>query len=133
MAREAGFRRGSSYQHYEDSRLSRRKYLPLDVAERFADALHGRGDPPIARAKVYALAGVGDAKVAARASGSFNETVLHHVIVITESYLQDRGLKLEAEKKAQLFIHVYCAIRQPPGCCRRDPSRSRKTGSFGGY
>ena len=51
MAQAVGFRNGSSYQHYESSRLFKCKYLPLEVAERFADALEGRGDPPIQRAK----------------------------------------------------------------------------------
>ena len=51
MAKAVGFRNGSSYQHYESPRLFKRKYLPLEVAERFTDALEGRGDPRFSAAK----------------------------------------------------------------------------------
>lgn len=112
MAKEAGFRQGSSYQHYEDPGLFRRPYLPLEVAERFADVLEGRGEPSITRAEVYALAGVGDPTVAARAHAApLEEAVLERVIVATEAYLQGRSLAIEPEKKAKLLLHLYRIVR----------------------
>ncbi len=112
MAKEAGFRQGSSYQHYEDPALFRRPYLPLEVAERFADVLEGRGEPSITRAEVYALAGIGDPAVAARAhAASLDEVVMERVIVATEAYLQDRNRTIEPEKKAKLLLHLYRVAR----------------------
>jgi len=111
MAKEAGFRQGSSYQHYEDPKLFRRPYLRLEIAERFADVLEGRGEPPITRAEVYALAGVGDPTVAARAHAApLEEVVLERMIVAIEAYLQDRNRTIEPEKKAKLLVHLYRVV-----------------------
>lgn len=57
VAKAVGFRGASSYQRYEDAELFRKPYLPLDLAEKLARILAGRGVPPITAAEVMALAG----------------------------------------------------------------------------
>jgi phage repressor protein C with HTH and peptisase S24 domain len=57
IARAVGYRGASSYQRYEDPELFPKKYLPLDLAEKLARALAGRGSPPISREEVMAMAG----------------------------------------------------------------------------
>ncbi|HET8728570.1 MAG TPA: S24 family peptidase [Alphaproteobacteria bacterium] len=57
LARELGYRGASSYQRYESEEF-RKPYLPMDLAERLAAALGGRGTPPVAPQEVLALAGV---------------------------------------------------------------------------
>jgi SOS-response transcriptional repressor LexA len=57
VAKAIGFRGASSYQRYEDSGLFTKKYLPLDLAEKLARILAGRGIPPITSEEVMALAG----------------------------------------------------------------------------
>ncbi len=113
MATAVGFRNGSSYQHYESPRLFKRKYLPLEVAERFADALEGRGDPPIQRGEIYALAGLDDAEIAARvAIVSLDELLMQGVIAATERYVLKRKLILHPDKKAKLVLHLYRTARE---------------------
>lgn len=57
VAKSLGFRGASSYQRYEDASLFTKKYLPLDLTEKLARALVGRGVPPITAAEIMALAG----------------------------------------------------------------------------
>lgn len=57
VAKSVGFRGASSYQRYEDAEIFTKKYLPLDLAEKLARALAGRGSPPITAREVMALAG----------------------------------------------------------------------------
>jgi phage repressor protein C with HTH and peptisase S24 domain len=52
FAKSIGFRRGSSVQRYLDPD---REYIEIRLCERIAQALVGRGSPPIAREEVYAL------------------------------------------------------------------------------
>lgn len=58
LAKAAGFRTASGYQRYEDPQAFRRAYLPMDLTEKLAAALVGRGDPPITSREVAQLAGV---------------------------------------------------------------------------
>jgi transcriptional regulator with XRE-family HTH domain len=57
LAIAAGWRGASSYQRYENADLYRRPHLPVDICQRIADALTGKGTPPITRVEVMALAG----------------------------------------------------------------------------
>jgi SOS-response transcriptional repressor LexA len=57
-AKLLGFRGASSYQRYEDADLFRKRYLPLDITEKLARVMAGRGLPPITAAEVMALGGV---------------------------------------------------------------------------
>jgi len=57
VARALEFRGASSYQRYEDPHIFTKKYLPVDLAEKLARAIAGRGAPPITREEVMALAG----------------------------------------------------------------------------
>lgn len=57
IAKAIGFRGASSYQRYEDANLFRKAYLPLDLAEKLARAMAGKGNPPIAPGEVMALTG----------------------------------------------------------------------------
>lgn len=66
VAKAAGYRGASSYQRYEDGQTFRKPYLPLDLAEKLARILAGRGTPPITAGEVMALAGVEVAKQNAR-------------------------------------------------------------------
>lgn len=59
LARACGYKGASSYQRYEDPALYHREFLPQELAVRLAEALAGRGDPPISRDEVLALAGIG--------------------------------------------------------------------------
>lgn len=61
LARACGYKGASSYQRYEDAEQYRRQWLPLPLVMKLADALEGLGEPPIARAEVLALGGIGDA------------------------------------------------------------------------
>lgn len=56
LAVAAGYSHGSGIQRYIDDGFD--KNLAYAVAERFADALAGKGSPPIAREEVLALSGV---------------------------------------------------------------------------
>jgi len=56
LAAGSGYSHASGVQRYLDSAYKRR--LPMEVAERMADALAGKGLPPIERQEVLALAGV---------------------------------------------------------------------------
>ncbi len=54
LADRAGFGSPNAYRHYET--LYKRDNLPLEVARQLADALAGRGEPPIDKNEVLALA-----------------------------------------------------------------------------
>lgn len=54
MARRLGMSSPSSYSHYEDPKRFKDKYLPMEWAIRFADALAANG---MDRSRVLALAG----------------------------------------------------------------------------
>ena len=56
-AKALGYKNASSYQHYENPDLFRKKYLPFEIAEKLAKLFMGRGTPPITTAEVMALAG----------------------------------------------------------------------------
>lgn len=58
FAKAAGYARQSSVQRYLDPDEFEGKYLPLNFIEKAAEALVGRGDPPIAPEDVYSLANV---------------------------------------------------------------------------
>lgn len=62
MARRVGMP-PSSYQHYEDPTRFKSAFLPLDVAEKFADALEREG---VSRDSVLALSGHGPDGIDAR-------------------------------------------------------------------
>jgi len=57
LAQLAGYKGASSIQRYENPDQFHKKFLPFDVVERFANALVGRGHPPIQQAEVFAMAG----------------------------------------------------------------------------
>jgi phage repressor protein C with HTH and peptisase S24 domain len=59
LAKAAGYAGRSGVQRYFNSEFERR--LDLDVAERFANVLTGRGAPPIDRLEVLAVAGIAQA------------------------------------------------------------------------
>jgi len=56
LAAKAGYAAASSIQRYADPEFD--GSLGVDVAQRFADAMEGTGDPPIARAEVLMLTGL---------------------------------------------------------------------------
>lgn len=56
LAAKAGYAAASSIQRYADPAFD--GALGVDVAQRFADAMEGMGDPPIARADVLMLTGL---------------------------------------------------------------------------
>lgn len=60
LAQACGYKGASSYQRYEDADLYHKRWLPLPLVLKLAEALVGRGAPPIARAEVLALAGVAE-------------------------------------------------------------------------
>jgi transcriptional regulator with XRE-family HTH domain len=57
LAKLMGKRGASSYQRYENPALFKKDYLPIGIADALADALAGKGNPPVTRAEVFALAG----------------------------------------------------------------------------
>jgi len=57
LAQMSGYKGASSIQRYENADHFRKRFLPFDVVERFAQALVGRGHPPITQAEVFAMAG----------------------------------------------------------------------------
>ncbi|MEQ9487461.1 MAG: S24 family peptidase [Alphaproteobacteria bacterium] len=57
LAQLAGYKGASSLQRYENPEQFQKRFLPYDVVERLAAALVGRGQPPISRAEVFAMAG----------------------------------------------------------------------------
>lgn len=61
VAKAIGYRGASSYQRYEDPELFRKPHLPLDLAEKLARAMTGRGTPPVRKSEVMELAGSGTA------------------------------------------------------------------------
>lgn len=58
IAKRARYKGASSIQRYLSAAAYKKQWLSRDVAERFANALEGQGDPPISRDEVLALAGV---------------------------------------------------------------------------
>lgn len=58
LARECGYKGASSYQRYENADQYTRPLLPVPLAVKIAAALAGRGEPPVTREEVLALAGV---------------------------------------------------------------------------
>lgn len=58
LAKAMGYRGPSSIQRYENPVQFTKRYLPVDIAERFANAVEGRGTPPITKAEVMQLAGI---------------------------------------------------------------------------
>lgn len=58
FAQAAGYRNASSVQRYLDSDEFRDQWLRRAVADKFARALVGKGDPPITREEVLAMAGI---------------------------------------------------------------------------
>ena len=66
VSKAIGYKGASSYQRYEDVDLYRRKYLSPDLVEKLEPVLVGRGDPPISRDEVRALAGLSGQRVAPR-------------------------------------------------------------------
>lgn len=56
LAIAAGYNHGSGVQRYLDAAYDKR--LPVEVAERLATALVGKGDPPITRDEVLSLTGI---------------------------------------------------------------------------
>jgi hypothetical protein len=56
LAAKAGYAAASSIQRYADPEFD--GPLGVEVATRFADAMEGQGDPPIARVEVLALTGL---------------------------------------------------------------------------
>jgi hypothetical protein len=56
LAAKAGYAAASSIQRYADPEFD--GALGVEVAQRFADAMEGQGDPPITRAEVIALTGL---------------------------------------------------------------------------
>jgi phage repressor protein C with HTH and peptisase S24 domain len=57
LATELEFRGASSYQRYETPSLLKRGYLHRDLVAKLETAFVGRGNPPITREEVWALAG----------------------------------------------------------------------------
>src|SRR5882724_6927227 len=66
LASKMGLKRASSIQRYFSETDFRGRYLKLEMARQFADALTGLGDPPVTEAEVIALA---DPKVRAMFHG----------------------------------------------------------------
>lgn len=56
-ARAAGWRARSGWQRYEDEQLFTKRYLPVEIAERIARALVGRGNPQVTPEEIMALTG----------------------------------------------------------------------------
>jgi SOS-response transcriptional repressor LexA len=57
LAKDAGYKGASSIQRFVLPADFRGEFLDIEIAERFAKALVGRGEPAITEAEVYALAG----------------------------------------------------------------------------
>lgn len=58
MAELLGFKGPSSYLRYEDPALYRKDMFPVDLTQRLASVLAGRGQPVISRQEVLSLAGL---------------------------------------------------------------------------
>jgi SOS-response transcriptional repressor LexA len=56
-AKLAGWKARSGWQRYEDERLFTKRYLPVEIAERIAKALVGRGNPQVTVEDIMALTG----------------------------------------------------------------------------
>jgi phage repressor protein C with HTH and peptisase S24 domain len=67
LARECGYKGASSYQRYENESMFGKPWLPLPLVSKVADVLAGRGDPPVSREEVLALAGLREAGAGATA------------------------------------------------------------------
>lgn len=112
LATLMGFAGGSSIQHYEDSTKFTKKYLPLDIAERFANAFAGLGDPPITYEEVMALAGRGseDGMPSKRDQQANTELALngsdHYMARVLEDIIE-----LLVEKKVLKFNELPSAAR----------------------
>src|SRR5271154_4409463 len=59
LAKAAGYKHASGIQRYEDQEAFKEQYFPLKLTKKLAQALVGRGDPPLSAEDIYiALAGI---------------------------------------------------------------------------
>lgn len=85
LAKAMGMAAGSSYQRYEDEEsYVRSKFMRPDLVEKIASAVVGRGNPPVTRDEVLALAGLRenaavDIHAPSHAKQSIGETSLGRV------------------------------------------------------
>jgi transcriptional regulator with XRE-family HTH domain len=58
VATKLGYASGAGYHRYEnEAKMAKKKYISTEMAEKLWEIYEGRGDPPITREEVMALAG----------------------------------------------------------------------------
>lgn len=112
LAIAIGYRGASSYQHYEDPEKFRKPYLPLHLAERLAEALVSKGEPPIRAREVLELAG----PIAAAATDDTADVVkFNNARTIETHALRDKHTK---NKPSAYQNGNVTSGTSPSGCVR---------------
>jgi transcriptional regulator with XRE-family HTH domain len=111
LATGAGFKSASGIQRYESPTDRTSPYIPLDVVERLAQALRGRGDPPITEVEVFQdLAGALPPRLLFVADLAEPPTL--HVTSSKPTKLPDgtRGLALYSQEKIAVRLGVTVEV-----------------------
>lgn len=119
MAVGMGYKRASSYQHYEDPRLFTKKYLPPEIAEKIAGVLAGKGAPPISRDEVLRLAKVDAqierAQVTSTVAGIDQDALNYAVRTVLRNHVDEAAGTLENEHisgLAERITQAYHAVQK---------------------
>lgn len=96
-ARRGGWKQPSSYHRYEDAERFRRKWLPMDVAQRLSQAFVGLGSPQITSDEILALTQPTGAP--SKRVGSSARIV--EVIAVVEAGVWREALELPQDEREQ--------------------------------
>lgn len=111
LARAVGYKKQSSISDYETK--LRRRYVNVDVAERLANVLIGKGTPPITRQEVMDLAGV-TVPPSSSQVGAISEAELASVAATTEAMLSALGYSpAEVRHYSTLSRDIYSGVFKP--------------------
>lgn len=114
LALAAGYSHGSGVQRYLEASFDKR--LPIDVAERLAEAMSGKGTPPIERAEVLTLTGltIDPNATTFRMEGAGEERMVRNVPVYGTALGADEIVDGEAIEQTTLnTAEVIGYLRRP--------------------
>lgn len=120
VATAADYAGPSSIQRYLDEAGMEGRYIRVDVAERFAKALAGRGVPPITREEVMELAGI------PRPPGGSTESAPTRPAAEPNEALTD----VELVERAAAAVDTLIALAPPRVAARMQQHRPQITGDL---
>lgn len=94
-AKRGGWKQPSSYHRYEDSTRFRKKWLPMDVADRLIKAFVGLGSPQVSTEDILALT----QPQGARSFRGVNKTRVVEIIAVVEAGVWREAVELPKEDR----------------------------------